>query len=446
MSAAHSLPFDRLDFRLAYARMGARLGAHLDVANDTPSPEDFTRALKRALRDGGPAERELAERLHDSVSWDRDENGWSPPLMWWANALARQLPPAEASNDNGKPTPKRKRKRSRWVAGWSEPSVLFLADLHQRDLVPERQLDMIELFARGERSIAKLQVPHDACSGDIPGVILDRACTRLGVLGTMEGHAFLHFAARKVAEWEAVQSDSREKKHPIFDWRDEAHLCADMGLTDHRSPARLRDLLDVLRLVQGCYPNPQHRRPTEFGVLALMRSPGGPHSDPVLELTFLHAWRGSFQAAMIEKYKHDPEAEVIRRLVPSLGIPPLHTNEQTWAKDCTAALHAAVYFRQQARAYADDGCVRIPRHVVEHWALRAGFSPKHRGRTVDRILRDWTTPGGKHDANAPALIERVDVGRYRLSEAYRAAERKIQAAGRKERGGAKGGRKSRVRR
>jgi len=400
MAAAHSLPFDRLDFRLAYARMGARLGAHLDVANDTPSPEDFTRALKRALRDGGPAERELAEVLHDSVSWDRDENGWSPPLMWWANALARQLPPTEPSNDNGKPKPKAGRGAEDDFRGTTLVGLGSVIEILSRDWHPEPHGDPLQLVSEQRRldGATQLELRFDI-EGD--RLLAGRGAAWLGSalavrLYLFLGNRCLDQRAEGRVHWETMDFDS---------WR---NLADELG-ANGREREQLPAVVHAMECLRVDLPQP-------LGTDRIFSLLAGP------ALLRFRACEGLMTACIyddrVKDYtrrhkRNNPSARFNRWLVPwPMYEAPLVGRRNDHAAQLRLSLAVTAHLRRSGEEIASgDGALIDEREwhrMAEHCGVPQSIVP----RIVERWCREATPEERARGDYAPAFLRRIGPDRF----------------------------------
>lgn len=367
---------------------------------ETAAPRDgfthgWTAALVTVLREGTAAERELARRLAQKrrIGW----KAWTPEgergkgalpiiLREWLDAIAAGTAPT-------------------WVGAWSQPIASFVSSTLRRDNVVSRRGQLDLLLDRDGKPIAEI----DSGRPGIPPILLAEAHENPAVLGSIEAHVFIRWACAFVAEHMIERDDGTGGWMPFIDLRGhEGELAALLGLRDREAPGRLRELLDALGELQGQYPA-KHPKSVRFRLLEVRRD------RRRTTVAFGLCWTPRFQKEIAALFPNDPMAYAY---VPALGLPPLHSRRDVWALDASAALEAGIYFREHAEEYAAHGSVEVPRIAAERWAHHAGFAQRYLGRTADRLLDDWTRPGGKRDPDAPALLEHVEGRRFRLGPAY----------------------------
>jgi len=125
-----------------------------------------------------------------------------------------------------------------------------------------------------------------------------------------------------------------------------------------------------------------------------------------------------------------------RRLVPMMDLLPPMAGKRANEQGPQAALHLAIMgeLRSHARELAERGSVKIP---INRWADLAAHVGLPR-RLLSEVVEAWT----RDARDAPAFLTRpdeLDPWRFGLAKAYDPALAFLLAAGRRELGGAKGG-------
>lgn len=141
--------------------------------------------------------------------------------------------------------------------------------------------------------------------------------------------------------------------------------------------------------------------------------------------------------AVMQIAGHSRTAQEARRLVPVVDLlPPMAGRAREQGPQAALQFAALAEMRRHARELAEHGSVRIP---LARWAELAAHVGLPRAM-LGEVLDAWTRDGA---GGVPAFLTRPDPAdpwRFGLAGAYDAALAFLVAAGRRELGGAKGGR------